>query len=152
MFNGSANQIAVGSQARQAPQQPNIRSGYPPQMQPPIQQVKPISRQVGHSAYPSTSYQQQQPPQMMPQQQYANQQYQQPQQQQEALGSPSKRKEIYVYTSPFDLYGMTWSMRPGPDYKFRLAVGSFIEEYNNKISLIQVCSNISNKNLIYPLI
>lgn len=145
MFNGSS-QMTVG-QSRQAPQQQqqqsslrggNQQNAYP---QMPIQQqpqhTKPVSRQVGHSAYPSTSYQQTQSNQMVQQSQYSSQyQNQQQHQQQEGSGSPSKRKEIYVYNSPFDLYGMAWSMRP--DYKFRLAIGSFLEEYNNKISLIQV--------------
>lgn len=42
-----------------------------------------------------------------------------------------KRKEIYRYEAPFTLYSMSWNQRP--DKKFRLALGSFIEEYNNKV-------------------
>ena len=43
----------------------------------------------------------------------------------------SKRKEIYTYDAPWTIYGMGWSVRP--DHKFRLALGSFVEEYNNKV-------------------
>lgn len=46
---------------------------------------------------------------------------------------PGKRKEIYKYDAPWTLYSMNWSIRP--DKKFRLALGSFVEEYNNKVSL-----------------
>jgi len=49
-----------------------------------------------------------------------------------------KRKEIYRYPAPFDLYAMGWSCKTEPQFKFRLAIGSFIEEYNNKISIIQL--------------
>lgn len=44
-----------------------------------------------------------------------------------------KKKEIYKYTAPWPVYAMNWSLRP--DKKFRLALGSFIEDYSNKVSL-----------------
>ena len=44
----------------------------------------------------------------------------------------SKRKEIYRYTAPWTVFGMNWSMRQ--DKRFRLAIGSFIEDYCNKVS------------------
>ncbi|XP_047124721.1 DDB1- and CUL4-associated factor 7 [Hydra vulgaris] len=47
-----------------------------------------------------------------------------------------KRKEIYKYNAPWIVYGMSWSVRP--DKRFRLAVGSFIEEYSNKVQIIQL--------------
>ena len=47
-------------------------------------------------------------------------------------GAPGKRKEIYKYDAPFTLYAMSWSNRP--DRKYRLALGSFIEEYSNRVS------------------
>lgn len=43
-----------------------------------------------------------------------------------------KRKEIYKYEAPWTVYAMNWSVRP--DKRFRLALGSFVEEYNNKVS------------------
>lgn len=42
-----------------------------------------------------------------------------------------KKKEIYKYTAPWSVYAMNWSLRP--DKKFRLALGSFIEDYSNKV-------------------
>ena len=53
-------------------------------------------------------------------------------------GVTPKRKEIYKYEAPWTLYSMNWGVRP--DKRFRLAVGSFVEEYNNKAS----------GNLIHP--
>lgn len=50
----------------------------------------------------------------------------------EAGGSVDKRKEIYRYEAPWTLYSMNWSVRPTKG--FRLALGSFFEEYNNKVS------------------
>lgn len=47
--------------------------------------------------------------------------------------SSGKRKEIYKYVAPWPLYSMNWSVRP--DKRFRLALGSFVEEYNNKVKL-----------------
>jgi len=51
-----------------------------------------------------------------------------------SLPPPGKRKEIYKYESPWTVYSMNWSVRP--DKRFRLALGSFMEEYNNKVSLL----------------
>lgn len=47
------------------------------------------------------------------------------------LPPPGKRKEIYKYEAPWTVYSMNWSIRS--DKRFRLALGSFIEEYNNKV-------------------
>jgi len=46
------------------------------------------------------------------------------------------KKEIYTYEAPWLIYGMNWSVRP--DKKFRLAIGSFVEEYNNKVEVVQL--------------
>ncbi|CAL8090966.1 unnamed protein product [Calicophoron daubneyi] len=51
-----------------------------------------------------------------------------------ANGASGKRKEIYKYDAPWCIFSMNWSVRP--DRRFRLAVGSFIEEYNNKVQVI----------------
>ena len=53
------------------------------------------------------------------------------------LPPPGKRKEIYKYDAPWPLYSMNWSVRP--DKRFRLALGSFMEEYNNKVKAICCC-------------
>ena len=50
---------------------------------------------------------------------------------------PGKRKEIYKYDAPWTVFSMNWSVRP--DKKFRLALGSFVEEYNNKVSFLFCC-------------
>lgn len=47
-----------------------------------------------------------------------------------------KRKEIYKYEAPWTVYAMNWSVRP--DKRFRLALGSFVEEYNNKVTMVMV--------------
>ena len=35
-------------------------------------------------------------------------------------------KELYTFEAPWPVYGLAWSLRP--DKKFRIALGSFIEE------------------------
>ena len=50
----------------------------------------------------------------------------------------AKKKEIYKYLAPWTVYGMNWSVRP--DKRFRLAIGSFIEDYKNKVCVcVCVC-------------
>jgi len=51
-------------------------------------------------------------------------------------GLPVKRKEIYTYEAPWMTYGLSWC-RSRED-TFRLAVGSFKEEYSNQIEIIQL--------------
>lgn len=51
-----------------------------------------------------------------------------------SVPNSSSRKEIYKYTAPWTVYSMNWSIRP--DKRFRLALGSFIEEYNNKVQIV----------------
>lgn len=48
----------------------------------------------------------------------------------------SRRKEIYTYTAPWLIYAMNWSVRA--DHKFRLAIGSFLEDYTNKVEVVQL--------------
>jgi len=45
-------------------------------------------------------------------------------------------RKVYTYDAPWPIYGMNWSVRP--DQPFRLAVGSFLEDYNNKVEIIQL--------------
>jgi len=47
-----------------------------------------------------------------------------------------KKKEIYTYTAPWPIYGLNWSTRA--DRPYRLALGSFLEDYNNKVDVIQL--------------
>ena len=53
--------------------------------------------------------------------------------------SVSKRAEIYTYSAPWTIYAMNWSVRK--DKKYRLAVGSFIESYQNKVGEIHIPSS-----------
>jgi hypothetical protein len=56
-------------------------------------------------------------------------------------GGGVKRKEIYKYEAPWTVFSMNWSMRP--DKRFRLALGSFVEEYNNKVQIVSLDENAS---------
>lgn len=47
-----------------------------------------------------------------------------------------KKKEIYTYEAPWPIYGMNWSSRQ--DKPYRLALGSFLEDYTNRVSIIQL--------------
>ena len=49
-----------------------------------------------------------------------------------------KRKEIYTYTAPWITYSMAWNRSGLPSDKFKLAVGSYKEEYSNEIKIIQL--------------
>ena len=53
-----------------------------------------------------------------------------------ATAPSAKRKEIYKYEAPWQVYSMNWSVRP--DKRFRLALGSFVEEYNNKVQIVSL--------------
>lgn len=44
------------------------------------------------------------------------------------------KKEMYEYRAPWPVYGLDWSKRPG-EKSFRLALGSFIEDYPNKVCI-----------------
>eukprot|EP00740_Mantoniella_antarctica_P025077 CAMPEP_0198686210 /NCGR_PEP_ID=MMETSP1468-20131203/14617_1 /TAXON_ID=1461545 /ORGANISM="Mantoniella sp, Strain CCMP1436" /LENGTH=209 /DNA_ID=CAMNT_0044432175 /DNA_START=321 /DNA_END=951 /DNA_ORIENTATION=+ len=49
-------------------------------------------------------------------------------------GVGEKRAEIYTYEAPWLIYAVNWSVRA--DKPFRLAIGSFVEEYSNKVEII----------------
>ncbi|CAG8483235.1 609_t:CDS:2 [Paraglomus occultum] len=51
------------------------------------------------------------------------------------------RKDMYEYQAPWSVYGLDWSKRPG-DKAFRLALGSFIEEYANKLQIIALSDTV----------
>lgn len=55
-------------------------------------------------------------------------------------GSP-KKKEIYKYEAPWTVYNTSSSVRP--DKHFRLAVGSFLEDYVNKVQIITLDEDAS---------
>jgi len=47
-----------------------------------------------------------------------------------------RRKEIYTFQAPWLIYASNWSVRL--DQKFRLALGSILEDYTNKIEIVQL--------------
>ncbi|XP_065856899.1 WD repeat-containing protein LWD2-like [Euphorbia lathyris] len=49
------------------------------------------------------------------------------------MQSPSQG--VYTYTAPWPIYSLAWSIRH--DKKYRLAIGSSLEDYNNKIEILQ---------------
>ncbi|KAG5243942.1 hypothetical protein OIU76_009163 [Salix suchowensis] len=50
-------------------------------------------------------------------------------------GSSEKRPGIYTYISQWPIYSLAWSVRR--DKKSRLAIGSFLEDYSNKVEIVQ---------------
>ena len=48
------------------------------------------------------------------------------------------RAEIYTYEAPWPVYSISWSVRE--DQRFRLACGSFLEEYSNAVQIIHLAS------------
>lgn len=59
-----------------------------------------------------------------------------PQQQQVQLTNApaSKDKDVYQYNAPWPVYALDWCKVPNKRKGFRLAVGSIVEESNNKVS------------------
>lgn len=48
------------------------------------------------------------------------------------------KKEIYTYEASWPLYALAWSTRGGdPSIQYRLAVGSFVEQYANKVAIVR---------------
>jgi hypothetical protein len=53
----------------------------------------------------------------------------------------NKNTGIHTYEAPWPLYGMNWSNRR--ETRFRLAIGSFIEDYPNKPGATNLTRNDS---------
>ncbi|KAG6510626.1 WD repeat-containing protein LWD1-like [Zingiber officinale] len=47
-----------------------------------------------------------------------------------------QRSEIYTYDAPWHIYSMNWSVRS--DKRYRLAVGSLLEGYSNRMEIVQL--------------
>eukprot|EP00640_Fibrocapsa_japonica_P003185 CAMPEP_0113938410 /NCGR_PEP_ID=MMETSP1339-20121228/4843_1 /TAXON_ID=94617 /ORGANISM="Fibrocapsa japonica" /LENGTH=322 /DNA_ID=CAMNT_0000941515 /DNA_START=50 /DNA_END=1015 /DNA_ORIENTATION=- /assembly_acc=CAM_ASM_000762 len=62
--------------------------------------------------------------------------------------APPRRKEIYTYEAPWTVFASAWSQRLEPQYAFRLAIGSFLEEYSNKVQVIQRMEDSQHFSLI----
>jgi hypothetical protein len=48
---------------------------------------------------------------------------------------PTPTKEIYQYDAPWSIYALDWCKTPIEQKSFRLAIGSFIEDSNNKVRI-----------------
>jgi|UniRef100_A0A2N9EWV8 WD repeat-containing protein 68 len=52
------------------------------------------------------------------------------------MQSPAEKKQgVYTYVSQWPIYSLAWSVRR--DKNTRLAIGSFLEDYSNKVELVQ---------------
>lgn len=58
------------------------------------------------------------------------------------MSEEDSKKEIYTYRGKWMIYAMNWSVRP--DKPYRLAVGSFIEDYSNKVQIIELNEETGN--------
>jgi DDB1- and CUL4-associated factor 7 len=52
-----------------------------------------------------------------------------------------KKKEIYTYQSPWTAYTISWCGREDAVNKFKIAIGSYKEEYSNSLTIIQLKNN-----------
>lgn len=57
------------------------------------------------------------------------------------IAGTQPRAEIYTYESSNPVFAMNWSVRR--DKKFRLAIGSYLEQYENRIEIIHCKSEVS---------
>ncbi|MBA0613176.1 hypothetical protein Godav_013669, partial [Gossypium davidsonii] len=54
----------------------------------------------------------------------------------EVSDEQQKRSEIYTYEAPWYIYAMNWSVRR--DKKYRLAIASLLEQYPNRLQIVQL--------------
>jgi WD repeat-containing protein 68 len=47
------------------------------------------------------------------------------------------RKEIYTYAAPWTVFSMAWSRRQDKTSQFRLAIGSYVEQYSNAVQIVK---------------
>ncbi|KAI9311273.1 WD40-repeat-containing domain protein [Dichotomocladium elegans] len=65
-----------------------------------------------------------------------------------AAETQSNAKEIYQYDAPWPIYALDWCKIPNERKGFRLALGSFVEEDNNKLQVISRTDILDNA--LYP--
>mmetsp|Transcript_8383 Transcript_8383/g.18782 ORF Transcript_8383/g.18782 Transcript_8383/m.18782 type:complete len:379 (+) Transcript_8383:436-1572(+) len=53
------------------------------------------------------------------------------------MESQQQRKEIYTYEAPWTVFSLAWSNRIEQNSQFRLAIGSYIEQYNNTVQILR---------------
>eukprot|EP00577_Skeletonema_sp_RCC1716_P032118 CAMPEP_0113400884 /NCGR_PEP_ID=MMETSP0013_2-20120614/16375_1 /TAXON_ID=2843 ORGANISM="Skeletonema costatum, Strain 1716" /NCGR_SAMPLE_ID=MMETSP0013_2 /ASSEMBLY_ACC=CAM_ASM_000158 /LENGTH=114 /DNA_ID=CAMNT_0000286011 /DNA_START=41 /DNA_END=381 /DNA_ORIENTATION=+ /assembly_acc=CAM_ASM_000158 len=49
----------------------------------------------------------------------------------------NQRKEIYTYEAPWTVFSLAWSNRIQQNSQFRLAIGSYIEKYENSVQILK---------------
>ena len=59
-------------------------------------------------------------------------------------GAP--RKEIYTYKAPWTVFSMAWSHRTDPSSQFRLAIGSYVEQYSNAVQIVKKANSTGGSN------
>ncbi|KAK3009098.1 hypothetical protein RJ639_015258, partial [Escallonia herrerae] len=55
---------------------------------------------------------------------------------QDGSDEQQRRSEIYTYEAPWHIYAMNWSVRR--DKKYRLAIASLLEQYSNRVEIVQL--------------
>ena len=48
-----------------------------------------------------------------------------------------QRKEIYTYAAPWTVFSLAWSNRLDASSQFRLAIGSYVEQYSNAVRVLR---------------
>lgn len=68
-----------------------------------------------------------------------------------AIGeSTPQRKEIYTYKAPWTVFSLAWSNRIEQNSQFRLAIGSYIEQYNNTVQILKTKYQLDQPDAEYP--
>eukprot|EP00586_Coscinodiscus_wailesii_P006935 CAMPEP_0172492164 /NCGR_PEP_ID=MMETSP1066-20121228/23205_1 /TAXON_ID=671091 /ORGANISM="Coscinodiscus wailesii, Strain CCMP2513" /LENGTH=387 /DNA_ID=CAMNT_0013261623 /DNA_START=33 /DNA_END=1196 /DNA_ORIENTATION=- len=57
------------------------------------------------------------------------------------VGGGAQTKEIYTYKAPWTVFALSWSHRPDPTSQFRLAIGSYVEQYSNCVQIVKKRAN-----------
>ncbi|KAI7904532.1 WD40-repeat-containing domain protein [Cokeromyces recurvatus] len=66
---------------------------------------------------------------------------------QDTVHSSPQSKEIYQYDAPWLTYALDWCKTPNDHLNFRLAIGSFIEDSNNKLQIISRTDLLPDTNI-----
>jgi len=62
--------------------------------------------------------------------------------------SSAGEMKFYTYKAPWVIFSMAWSQRIEKQFRFRVAIGSFIEEYSNKVRVIQNMDNSADFKVV----
>ena len=53
-------------------------------------------------------------------------------------GGAEAKKEIFTYEAPWTTYSLAWCRRSDEDAKYKMAIGSYKEEYSNQLQIVQL--------------